>query len=131
MENTGDYNLHLQLKTYDGTTSPSGWAPFGTAVDIVARGQKTIECSGILATKLGFFGSGWNPAVGASAAKSTTANISLAIRNPADLRGAQIDMVVVGRKGFGYNDGFNKGTLTKNWSAAPTTSGPGTNISGG
>jgi hypothetical protein len=37
------------------------------------------------------------------------------IRNKADLRGAQIDIVAVGRKGWGYDDAFNKPELKKKW----------------
>ena len=96
VENTGDNPLYLQVAEFDGTTAPSGYAKLGAAQSIVARGQKTLSLN-LLSKQIGFFGSG-----------DTVANISTVMRNKADLRGAQIDIVPVARKGWGYDHGFDK-----------------------
>ncbi len=97
IENTGDNDLYLKVAEYDGATSPSGYAALGAAQSIVARGQKTVSLN-LLSKQIGFFGSG-----------DTTANISTVIRNKADLRNPQIDIVpVFARKGWGFNEGIDK-----------------------
>lgn len=123
--------LRLQLKEWDGTTSPSGWKNVGSYVDVVAGGTTTIHCN-MASKKLGFFGSGYagsSGATGASANSPTgvTANISVVIDNKADLRGAQIDIVVTGRKGWGSDDGLALGALQPQWGTVDAASG---NISG-
>ena len=96
VENTGENTLTLFLREYDGTTSPSGWAQIGAGHTVVAKGVKTISTV-LLSKTVGFFGSG-----------ATSANISSVLRNKANLRGAQVDIVQSGRKGWGFDDGFNK-----------------------
>lgn len=108
-ENTGPNSAYVKLMQYDGTTSPSGYALVGSAFTVVPGGQVTKSYV-LLSKRVAFFGSG-----------NTTVNISSVIRNKADLRDAQIDIVAVGRKGWGYDDAFNKLELKKKWG---TVSGP-------
>jgi hypothetical protein len=115
-ENCGPNAAYIRLMQYDGSTSPSGWAaidtssptsPFNTEwVGFAIAPGGTLTRSYVLLTqRVGFFGSG-----------NTTVNISTVIRNKADLRNAQIDIVAAGgRKGWGYDEGFDKGTLKKKW----------------
>ena len=108
IENNGDNQAYIQFREHDGTTSPSGWTNLGVAFTVEPRGEvsKTLN---ILSKRIGFFGSG-----------NTTVNISTVIRNKGDLRGAQIDIVTTGRKGWGYDDGFDKnGNLRNNWGPPP------------
>ena len=55
--------------------------------------------------------------------RSTTVNISAVLRNPSDLRGAQIDISQVGRQGWGYDQAFNTPNLTKKWGSVDSTTG--------
>jgi hypothetical protein len=128
VENTGTNPLRLYVKEYDGSTSPSGYADIGTYVDIVPCGQKDIALTGVQSQRLGFFGSGYDSTLGAGVPRSTKANITIAFRNPADLRGAQIDLCAAGRKGWGFDQAFDKGLLTKKWPALGGTPGPTVDI---
>lgn len=112
-ENTGANSAYIKLAQYNGTTSPSGYAQIGDAFTVVAGGQVTRSYV-LLSKRVAFFGSG-----------NTTVNISTVIRNKADLRGAQIDIVAVGRKGWGLDPAFNAPELTKKWGsvAGVSTSG--------
>jgi len=114
-ENTGPNTAYIRLMQYDGSTSPSGWATIDKTVTAapfitdwvgfaVAPGGTLTRSYVLLTQRVGFFGSG-----------NTTVNISSVIRNKADLRNAQIDIVAVGRKGWGYDEGFNKAELRKKW----------------
>jgi len=118
-ENTGPNTAYIRLMQYDGSTAPSGFKSIDTAYtttgflgfSVVPGG--TLTKSYVLVSKVvGFFGSG-----------NTTVNISAVIRNKADLRNAQIDIVASGRKSWGFNEGFDRATLTKKWG---TTGGPAT-----
>jgi hypothetical protein len=80
-ENTGPNQAYIKLGQYDGTTSPSGYAQIGDAFTVAPGGALTKSYV-LLSKRVAFFGSG-----------STTVNISTAIRNKGDLRGAQIDIV--------------------------------------
>lgn len=127
--------LRLQLKEWDGTTSPSGWKNIGSYVEVVAGGTTTIHCN-MASKKLGFFGSGYAgtdgvTGVGANTPAAAMANISVVMDNKSDLRGAQIDIVVTGRKGWGVDDGFDKGTLQPNWGTVDEASGNITGIKNG
>lgn len=118
IENTGDIDLYFQLRQYNGTTSPSGYANIGAAVTVKARGQQTVNY--VLNNKqVGFFGSGIpaNVTIGGQTryVTSTTANVSAVIRNKGDLRGAQIDIVAQGRENWSWDDGFNVPTVKKKW----------------
>ena len=112
IHNTGTETLTLFLKEKDGTTSPSGYKNVvGVAVtSVVAGGQKTISTT-VLSKQLGFFGSGTSA--------GTDANISVVLRNPADLRGGQIDIVPLGHRGFGWDDAFDKNAFRGPWGAPP------------
>jgi len=116
VENTGDIALVFQLRKFDGTTSPSGYANVGAQTTVAARGAKTISYT-LLGKRVGFFGSGVAATVTVSGVSkyitSATANISASLRNKGDLRGSQIDLVSVGRKSWGYDEGYAYTELKK------------------
>ncbi len=109
-ENTGGNQAYLKLMQYDGVTAPSGYALVGEAFTLVPGGSVTKSYV-LVNQRIGFFGSG-----------NTTVNISSVIRNKGDLRGAQIDIVAVGRRGWGYDEAFDKPILQKDWGSV---AGPG------
>lgn len=109
-ENTGANAAYIKLMQYDGATSPSGFAVVG-APFTVAPGGTVTKSYVLLNRRIGFFGSG-----------NTTVNISSVIRNKADLRGAQIDIVASGRRGWGYDDGYNKAELKRKWGTVASVS---------
>ena len=101
IENTGSNALYFQLKEQ---TNPSGaFVAVGAAQSIVPKGTKTVSYN-LLSERVGFFGSG-----------NTTANVSFVIRNKGNLRGAQIDIVVTGRRGWGFDPGFNQNSEVPTW----------------
>lgn len=114
LENVGPNAAYVKLMQYDGVTSPSGFAVIGTPFTVAAGGVLTKSYS-LIGKRVGLFGSG-----------NTLVNVSTVLRNKADLRGAQIDLVVTGRRGWGYDEGWQKNELKKKWgsvSVPPTTSG--------
>jgi hypothetical protein len=110
-ENTGANQAYIKLMQYDGVSSPSGFAVVGTPFTVEAGGNITKSYV-LLNKRVAFFGSG-----------NTTVNVSAVIRNKSELRNAQIDIVAVGRRGWGYDEGFNKLELKKKWG---TVAGPAT-----
>lgn len=108
VENTGVNPLYLQFKEYDGVTAPSGWFNVGSAITVAPQGLSQPQNFVLVTKKLGFFGSG-----------NTTANISTVIHNKSDLRGAQIDIVAGGRRGWGFDQGFDTGSFVAGWGPAP------------
>lgn len=107
LENTGSNSLYFVAKEYPVAGATSGYGQIGSAVTVVPGGTKTLSYNTV-AKRIGFFGSG-----------NTVANVTLVFRNKGDLRGAQIDLVATGRRGWGYDDGFNKNTLTNKWGPSP------------
>lgn len=99
IENTGANTLSMRCATLSGTT----WTPIEAIFTVVPRGNTTRNYS-LVDKVIGFFGSG-----------STTANISTVIRNKSDLRGAQIDLVTQGRKGWGYDPALPTGAFGPTW----------------
>lgn len=125
-ENTGDVAAYIRVKEYDGTTSPSGYTDVTAAkgwlesspniaqFTVAARGTLTKSFS-LVSKVVGFFGSG----VGGS----TKVCISSVIRNRADLRGADISIVAGGRKGWGFDNAYNRKSTQKSWGMPPDQSG--------
>jgi hypothetical protein len=134
-ENTGPNYAYIRLAQHDGTTSPSGYATIDTTYTTtaastssslpgayaptagfqgfaVAPGGTVTRHYVLLSKRVCFFGSG-----------NTIVNISAVLRNKADLRGAQIDIVAVGRRGWGLDEGWNANELVKKWG---TVTGPAT-----
>jgi hypothetical protein len=117
-ENIGPNTAYIRLMYFDGATPPSGFVSIdttytGTWLGFVVQPGGVLTRSYVLNSKIiGFFGSG-----------NTVVNISCNIRNKADLRNAQIDIVAMGRQGWGFDQGFDRTTLTKKWGAiiGPTT----------
>lgn len=126
VENTGNIPLVFQLRQYDGTTSPSGFANVGASVTVAARGAKTVSYN-LVTKRVGFFGSGVPATLTIGGISqfvtSTTANVTAVIRNKGDLRGAQIDLVATGRKGWAYDDGFARTELKKKWGSVNSGTG--------
>lgn len=127
VENTGANTVVIQLKTYDGNTAPSGYANVGSPFVVVAGGAQTKSFN-LLAKRVGFFGSG-NTTVGTTYNSLTgtvtgaKANITAVIRNKADLRNAQIDIVATGRRSWGYDEGWNSKELKKKWGSVNSANG--------
>lgn len=123
IENTGNISLAFQLRQYDGATSPSGYANVGAQTTVNARGKKTVSYN-LLGKRVGFFGSGVAATVVVNGVSqfitSTTANITAVYHNKGDLRGAQIDLVAVGRRGWTYDDAFPVAELKKKWGTMST-----------
>ena len=120
VENVGSNTLTFEVKekvaagVAGGT--PSGYKKLGSTVTVVPKGVTTVSYN-VLAKQIGFFGSG-----------NTVANVSVSFRNKGDLRGAQVDIVQVGRRSFGFDDAFDRPTLTKKWGTAPDDSTAPTNF---
>ena len=123
-ENTGPNAAYIRLMAYDGQTSPSGYAYVGAAEytsDTAFKGFKVVPGGtvtkhvSLLSKRVAFFGSG-----------NTTVNITPVLRNKADLRGAQIDIVATGRRSWGYDEGWDKKELKKKWGAYPAAILPDT-----
>lgn len=118
IENTGTNPLVLQLKEY--VASSDTWQNVGSVINVAAGGTNTAHLT-ILSKRLGFFGTG-----------NTTANISAQIRNKGNLRGAQIDILCSGRKGWGFDTGFDKNSFRpswpKDWATDKVNAGPDTDI---
>ena len=124
VENTGATTVVVQLREYDADSSPSGWAAVGTPFVVVPGGNQSKSFN-LLSKRVAFFGSGsttisttLTSLAGYTGAK---ANITAVIRNKADLRNAQIDMVATGRQNWGYDEGWNKLELKKKWGTVQPT----------
>lgn len=103
VENTGSNTLSAQARTLAGTT----WTPIEAFYTVVPGGNTTKHYS-VVNTVLGFFGSG-----------STTANMSTVLRNKAGLTGAQIDLYVQGKKGWGWDPAYAKTAYQPVWGSPP------------
>jgi hypothetical protein len=139
-ENTGNIDAYIRVKAFvSPTTSPSGYsdvspvitgiAPsgligtsIGPEIIVAAKGCVTRSFN-LLSKRIGFFGSGIADTVNGVVVRSTTVNISSVMRNPSDLRGAQIDISASGRAGFGFDQGYNTASLTKKWGSIDATTG--------
>ena len=139
-ENTGPNYAYIRLAQHDGVTSPSGYATIDTTYTqtsatttpgafapnanfqgfAVAPGGVVTRHYVLLSKRVCFFGSG-----------STIVNISAVLRNKADLRGAQIDIVAVGRRGWGVDEGWNANELVKKWGSVTGPVSTVSNISAG
>lgn len=107
-ENTGLNAVTIAVKqlnaagtAYDTTLT--------TTASIVPGGTLTKSLV-VVGKRIGFF---------TSAGGNTQVNISTAQRNKGDLRGAQIDIVAGGQKGWGMDTAFDVNTTKKKWGAAP------------
>lgn len=118
VENTGSTTLYMVVRQYDGNTSPSGFANVGDAFVVVPGGTQSKHFN-LLNKRIGFFGSGNTATDLSGTATSAKANISTALRNKADLRGAQISIVAGGRRGWGFDEGFDSHTLAKKFGTPP------------
>lgn len=130
-ENIGANTAYIRLAQYDGVTSPSGYKTIDTTYTggwlgfTVAPGGTTTRHYVLANKRVAFFGSG-----------STNVNITPVLRNKGDLRGAQIDIVATGRRGWGYDEAWAKTELQKKWGAVaantlPVTSGGNINAGPG
>jgi hypothetical protein len=108
IENTGANSLYLRVK--EQTLPQSGFSDVGSPITVVPKGTVTRSYS-ILSKRIGFFGSG-----------NTIANISPVLRNKGDLRGAQIDIVQIGRRGWSWDNAFDqKSFKSPGWGTQPDT----------
>lgn len=111
IENTGPNTLWMEIREFVGVANTSvansGYFPVSAALTIVPGGNQTVSLS-LVSQQVGFFGSG-----------NTVAAISTVFRNPADRRGAQIDIVAVGRVGWGVDPAFPTGAFRPKWGSPP------------
>lgn len=114
IENTSDYDLIFQAKVASPLTA-SGFTNVGSVVTVKPRGVKTVSYN-VLSKAFGFFGSGQDSSGGA---RSVTANVSTSFRNKGDLRGAQVDIVQTGRRGWGYDPILSDPSIAKFWGNPP------------
>ena len=130
-ENTGPNNAYIRLAQYDGVTSPSGYATVDTTYTAspftanfrgfaVAPGGTVTRHYTLISKRVAFFGSG-----------NTAVNISAVLRNKSDLRGAQIDIVATGRRAWGYDEGWNRNELIKDWGSVTGPTSTSNNINAG
>lgn len=130
-ENTGPNTAYIRLGQYDGVTNPSGFATIDTTYTAapfttnflgfaVAPGGAVTRHYTLISKRVAFFGSG-----------NTIVNISAVLRNKADLRGAQIDIVTTGRRGWGYDEGWERTELVKKWGSVAGPATTATNINAG
>jgi hypothetical protein len=73
-----------------------------TGITVAPSGVETISLVS-LSNKIGFFGSG-----------NTVVNITPNFRNPANLRGASLDVVPIGRQGWGFEASMDTTSFTGN-----------------
>lgn len=130
-ENTGPNTAYIRLAQYDGATSPSGFATIDTTYTAspftanflgfaVAPGGTVTRHYTLISKRIAFFGSG-----------NTLVNISSVLRNKSDLRGAQIDLVVTGRRSWGYDEAWNRNELIKKWGSVTGPASTVSNIAAG
>lgn len=130
-ENTGPNTAYIRLAQFDGVTSPSGYATIDTTYTAspftanflgfaVAPGGTVTRHYTLISKQVAFFGSG-----------NTSVNISAVLRNKSDLRGAQIDIVATGRRSWGYDQGWNRNELIKDWGSVAGPSSTSNNINAG
>lgn len=117
------------------SATPAPYALVGTPFVVAPKGALTRSYN-LLSKKIGFFGSGIAGNVTQQQApyqtllvRSTTVNITAVLRNPSDLRGAQIDINTVARQGWGFDPAMDTPTLTKKWGSVDATTGE-INLSG-
>jgi len=123
-ENTGPNVASILVKQFVGTLTPgnvSGYAALGSIFTVAAasglsasgatigvQGGSVTKHYTVVGKQLGIFGSG-----------NTTVNVSVAIRNTGDLRGAQFDFVPAGRVGYGFDPGYNINAFRPAWGNPP------------
>lgn len=127
IENTSNETVFIRVREYSGlrstaegglsSTSTSGYINASVAeATVVAGGVKTLSLC-LTSQQIGFFGSG-------SLGRTARANISTVLRNISNLRGADISIVPVGRKGYGYDLGFNSNAfLSPGWGSINAQTG--------
>jgi hypothetical protein len=106
----------------------TGFTLVGPPFVLAPKGVLTRSYN-LVSQRIGFFGSGIAATVTQQTApyqtlkvSSTVVNITAVLRNPSDLRGAQLDISPVTRQGWGYDPAMDTPTLTKKWgSVSPTT----------
>lgn len=108
IQNLGDTTLSMKVAQFVSGT-PSSYTTIVPMFTVVAGGVITKSLAVAGTKQLAFFGSG-----------GTTANITPIFRNPADLRGATIDIVPVGRFGWTFDTAFPSATTSPTWPSLPT-----------
>ena len=121
-------DANFAVATPSGTIT--GWTGVGAPFVLNPRGVLTRSYN-LLTKRIGFFGSGIAANVVQQIApyqtlrmSATNVAITAVIRNPSDIRGAQIDINTVGRQGWGYDPAFDTPNLTKKWGSVD----PGTGL---
>lgn len=108
INNIGSNTLYMKVAQFtSGTTS--SYTTIVPLFSVVAGGVVTKSLAVAGTKQLAFFGSG-----------STSANITPIFRNPADLRGATIDIVPVGRFAWTFDTSLDSEQNFPTWPSLPT-----------
>ncbi len=107
IENLGANTLSMKVAQFV-SGNPSSYTTIVPLFTVAPGGVLTKSLVVAGAKQLAFFGSG-----------RTTANISPVFRNPADLRGASIDIVPVGRFGWTFDIAFDQNSFLPSWPSLP------------
>jgi hypothetical protein len=124
-----DNEINANVEASTPSSEITGFTSVGAAFVVQPKGVLTRSYN-LLSKRIGFFGSGIAGNVQQQIAPyqtlrvaSTTVNISAVLRNPSDLRGAQIDISPVGRQGWGFDPAMDTPNLTKHWGSVDPTTG--------
>ena len=104
-ENTGTNDCLLQVQQFVPTSGASGaYTALGSSFS-VKRGGVVSKSFVITSARFGLFGSG-----------PTTVNMTVTIRNPAELRGGEFTLDYQGRTGWNnYDVAFDSAAVTPTW----------------
>lgn len=107
IENTGSNTLTMKVAQFV-SGNPSSYSLIVPWFSVVPAGTVS-KALVVNSQQIAFFGSG-----------GTTANISFDYRNPSNLRGAQVDIVPIGRYGWGFDVDFDEASFLPDWPSLPT-----------
>lgn len=108
-ENVGDKAVTIVVKELNAAGTAYTTTVLTTA-SLVAGGGTATYSIVTNSKRLGFF---------TSAGGGTAVNITPVIRNKANLRGASIDIVAPGKKGWGFDVAYDHATTQKKWGTPP------------
>lgn len=112
IENTGDTTLSMKVAQFVSGSPTSSYSQIVPMFTVVPGGNvtKQLVVAGAIAPgpQIAFFGSG-----------GTTANVTIVFRNPGNLRGVQVDIVPIGRFGWGFDVAFNQASFLPTWPTLP------------
>ncbi len=106
--NVGENTLYVKVAQFVSGSPNSSYSTIVPLFSVVPKGTVTKSLV-VFSKQLAFFGSG-----------NTVANITPTFRNPSDLRGAQIDIAVQGKFGWGYDVAYDTAANEPIWPPLPS-----------